>query len=132
MPRIRALLTALVVALAVALLPSALAAQAGGKVDVTGKWQFTITTDQGTGTPTVTLKQQGDSITGHYSSQMLGERDLSGTVKDGKITFTIKADMQGNTFVLTYSGTVESADTMKGTVDFAGQAGGTFTAKKQA
>ena len=46
-----------------------------------------------TGTPTVTLKQQGDSITGHYSSQTLGEADLKGTVKDRKINFSFRVDI---------------------------------------
>ena len=68
-----------------------------------------------TGTPTVTLKQQGDSITGHYSSQVFGETDFKGTVKDTKINFSFKADIQGTSLVVTYSGNVESNDAMKGT-----------------
>ena len=42
-------------------LPAAVHAQAGGKPDVTGKWSFAVQSDAGTGTPTVTIKQQGDS-----------------------------------------------------------------------
>jgi hypothetical protein len=108
-----------------------LAAQAPSKIDVTGKWAFSVQTDAGTGTPTVTLTQKGDSLTGHYSSQLLGERSLKGTVKDNTITFSFSSEVQGQAFTVTYSGTVESASAMKGTVDLGGNGGGTFTAKKQ-
>jgi hypothetical protein len=113
-----------------AFLPGALSAQGDTKVDVTGKWLFSVTTNAGTGTPTVTLKQQGDTLTGHYSSQALGEADLKGTVKDRKINFSFTVELQGTRLVVAYSGTVESNDAMKGTVDIGGQAGGTFTAKR--
>ena len=106
-------------------------AQTDAKADVTGKWLFNVTTNAGTGTPTVTFKQQGDSITGHYSSQTLGEADLKGTVKDRKINFNFRVEIQGTTLTVTYSGTVEGNDAMKGTIDIGGQATGTFTAKKQ-
>src|SRR5215831_16223080 len=108
----------------------AVAAQ-GAKVDVTGKWAFTVQTDAGTGTPTVTLKQDGEKLTGHYSSQTLGEADLTGTLKGNKIDFSFNADLQGNKLEVKYSGTVESKDSMKGTLDIAGLGGGSFTAKRQ-
>jgi hypothetical protein len=100
------------------------------KTDLTGKWAFTVTTDLGTGTPTVTFKQQGDSVTGHYSSQTLGEVDFKGTIKDQKLSFTFRTDVQGNAVAVTYSGTVDG-DAIKGTVDFAGMGGGSFTAKRR-
>jgi hypothetical protein len=101
------------------------------KIDLTGKWLFSVTTDAGTGTPTVTLKQVGDTLTGHYSSQTLGEADLKGTVKDGKLTFTFRTEVQGTALTVNYAGTVESNDALKGTVDISGLGTGTFTAKRQ-
>jgi hypothetical protein len=101
------------------------------KVDVTGKWTFAVQTDAGGGTPTVTLKQDGEKLTGHYSSQNLGEADLTGTVKGQDIKFSFSADAQGTTFTVTYTGTIENKDSMKGTVDIGGVAQGTFTAKRQ-
>ena len=74
----------------VVLAATALPAQSS-KVDVTGKWTFTVQTDAGGGTPTVTLKQDGEKLTGHYSSQNLGEADLTvdlGGMAQG--TFTAK------------------------------------------
>ena len=130
MIRLRAVLSTTLFALAIAVVPTTLLAQTEAKIDVTGKWLFSVTTDAGTGTPTVTLKQQGDSLTGHYSSQTLGEADLKGIVKDNKITFTFRIELQGTPLTVNYAGTVESKDAMKGTVDIGGAASGTFTAKR--
>jgi hypothetical protein len=101
------------------------------KIDVTGTWAFTVQTDAGGGTPTVTLKQDGEKVTGHYSSQNLGEADLTGTVKGREIKFTFNADAQGTTLTVTYTGTIENKDSMKGSVDLGGMAQGTFTARRQ-
>ena len=100
------------------------------KVDVTGAWAFTIDTGNGTGTPSVTFKQDGEKLTGHYSSQVLGERDFTGTVKGNAITFTIDADVQGTAVKVVYSGTVEK-DTMKGKVVLGDLGEGTFTGKRK-
>jgi len=130
MRRLQAFLT--IAALALVALPVSARAQAEKKTDITGKWLFTVTSDVGTGTPTVTFKQTGDSLSGHYSSQTFGEVDFKGgTFKDQKVVFKINVSADGNAFTVTYSGTMDGADAMKGTVDFAGMAGGTFTGKRQ-
>ena len=121
-----------VFATAVAAIVFAAAALAGqaSKVDVTGKWMFNVETSAGSGTPTITLKQDGDKLTGHYSGQ-LGEADLTGTVKGQEIAFKFSVDAQGNNLDCTYTGTVEGKDALKGKVNIAGLADGTFTAKRQ-
>ena len=81
--------------------------------------------------PTVTLKQDGEKLTGHYSSQNFGEVDLTGTVKGTAITFMFGADVQGTHLDVTYSGTIENKDSMKGKVNLGGVGEGTFTAKRQ-
>jgi hypothetical protein len=101
------------------------------KVDVTGKWIFEVTTDAGTGTPTVTFKQDGEKLTGHYSSTNLGEADLTGTVKGAAVSFKFNADLAGTAVEVTYVATVEGKDAMKGTIDIGGVAGGTFTGRRQ-
>src|SRR5437773_11827571 len=106
------------------------AAQAA-KVDVSGTWAFTVQTDAGSGTPTVTLKQDGEKLTGHYSSATLGEADLTGSVKGKEIKFSFTADAQGTSLQVAYTGTIEDKDSMKGAVDLGGLAQGTFTAKRQ-
>lgn len=121
----------LVAACVIAFASVAFAGQAA-KVDVTGKWLFTVQTDAGTGTPTVTLKQDGEKLTGHYSSENLGEADLTGTVKGTDVKFSFSASAQGQAVPVTYTATVDGKDSMKGTIDIAGgMATGTFTAKKQ-
>jgi hypothetical protein len=100
-------------------------------VNVTGKWVFDVQTSGGSGQPTVTFKQEGEKLTGHYSSQTLGEADFTGTVKGTAIQFTFNAEAQGQQIDVAYSGTVDG-DSMKGTVNMAGgQLTGSFTGKKQ-
>ena len=107
----------------------ALVAQA--PVNLTGKWLFTVQTSAGNGTPTVTLKQEGEKLTGHYSSAQLGEAELTGTVKGSDLKFTFGTDVQGAHLEVTYTGTIESKDALKGTVNLGGLGDGTFTAKRQ-
>jgi hypothetical protein len=108
---------------------SAVRGAAQAKVDVTGKWAFNVETAAGSGTPTMTFKQEGEKLTGHYSGQ-LGESDLTGTVKGADIAFTFNIDAGGQTIKASYSGAVDK-DTMKGKVVLEGLGEGTFTAKRQ-
>jgi hypothetical protein len=119
-----------IVVLAVLALPLTAAAQDEKKVDITGRWAFTVTSDVGSGTPTVTFKQAGDSISGRYSSQALGERDFTGTLKDGKIVFSFTAESGGQAFTMSFAGEMDGKDAMKGSIDFSGFATGTFAGKR--
>jgi len=101
------------------------------KVDVTGTWAFTVNSDAGTGTPTVTLKQDGEKLTGHYSSMLVGEADLTGTVKGQAIEFTVRADVQGTPIEFKFIGTIENKDSMKGKLDTGGLGDATFTGKRK-
>jgi hypothetical protein len=85
----------------------------------------------GTTTPNVTLKQDGEKLTGHYSSATLGEADVTGSVKGQAITFSFTADAGGQSVDVTYSGTVDGKDSMKGKIVLAGLGEGTFTGKRQ-
>jgi hypothetical protein len=95
-------------------LAAGVAAQA--KVDVTGKWAFNVETGAGSGAPTMTFKQDGEKLTGHYTGTF-GESDLTGTAQGTKINEV-------------YTGTVDK-DTMKGKIVIEGLGEGTFTAKRQ-
>jgi hypothetical protein len=97
--------------------------------NVTGDWEFNVTTDQGSGTPTMTFKQDGEKLTGKYNGQF-GSADLTGTVKGNAIQFTFTIDVQGQQAPATYKGTVEK-NTMKGTMDIGGMVSGSFTATKK-
>jgi hypothetical protein len=110
---------------------AAVLAQAPAKIDVTGAWAFEVQTEAGSGTPQVTFKQDGEKLTGHYSSAMLGEADLTGSVKGSAIEFTVEASVQGNSISLTFTGTIDDANSMKGKVSFTGLGEGTFTGKRK-
>jgi hypothetical protein len=117
---------------AIALASVAMRAQAPApKLDITGAWIFTV--DTGTvGTPTVTFKQDGEKLTGHYSSETLGEADFTGTLQGAELNITFTANIQGMDVPVAYKGTVSSNNEMKGTIDVAGgMATGTFTAKRK-
>jgi hypothetical protein len=118
------------VLVALAFAGTARAGQAA-KADVTGTWAFNVQTDAGAGTPTVTLKQDGEKLTGHYSSETLGEADLTGDVKGSAVAFTFSAQVQGFSLPVSYSGTLENPTTMKGTLSITGVGDGTFTATKK-
>ena len=93
------------------------------QIDVTGKWNFAVVTENGTGTPVVVLKQEGEKLTGTYESARMGSRTIAGTVKKDSISFALV----GGEVVLTFSGVITDKDNMKGTVDLAGQGSATFT-----
>ena len=52
----------------------------------------------------MTFKQDGEKLTGTYSSQMLGEQPLTGTIKGNDITFGFQASFDGNAVKVTYTG----------------------------
>jgi hypothetical protein len=102
------------------------------KVDVTGVWIFTVESQAGKSTPTITFKQEGEKLTGQYSSQLMGQADLTGTVKGQSIEFVVSANVQGTAIALKYTGSVDSKDSMKGTLSAGDFGDGTFTgARKQ-
>ncbi|HEY2152898.1 MAG TPA: hypothetical protein VGH34_18955 [Vicinamibacterales bacterium] len=115
---------------AIALLCASLASAGQAKVDLTGKWLFTVETGAGSGTPTITLKQDGEKLTGHYSGQ-LGEADITGTAKGNDMQLKFTVDVQGTALNCIYTGGVDAKDSMKGKVEIVGLGEGTFTAKKQ-
>jgi hypothetical protein len=112
-------------------LATAFAYAGQAKTDISGTWVFDVQTDAGSGTPTVTYKQDCEKLTGHYSSATLGEADLTGTVKGNEVNFNFNADLQGQSVPVSYKATIESPTAMKGTIDIGGLAGGTFTGKKK-
>ena len=101
----------------------------GQGANITGEWAFTVQTDQGGGTPTISFKQDGEKLTGKYTGQ-LGAADLTGTIKGNDVKFTFTIDVQGQQAPVSYAGTVEK-NTMKGTLDIGGMVSGTFTATKK-
>jgi len=105
------------------------AAAVSEKFDISGTWIFTVETSQGSGSPTFTFKQEGESLTGQYKG-LFGEASLTGTVQGNKVTFNFKVSAQGIEGTITYTGTIDK-DTMKGTATLGDLGTANWTAKRQ-
>lgn len=93
--------------------------------DVSGSWVFAVEIAGQTGNAQVMMEQNDAAITGHYSGQ-LGNTDFQGTATGDDFQFVLVGDAGS----VTYKGTLQADGTIKGSVDLAGMAQGTFTAKK--
>lgn len=99
------------------------------KVDVTGAWEMTVDSPQGSMVLTANFKQEGETLTGTHVSEM-GEAPLKGTVKGTDINYTLTIDMQGQQFTIVHTGKV-NGDTMTGTADIGGMGTINWTAKRK-
>lgn len=89
------------------------------KIDVTGKWKWTMQRQNGGGREvSMTLKQDGEKLTGTVGGMGFGgESDIEeGTIKDGNITFKVTRSRGGQEITATYTGRFQG-DTIKGKVD---------------
>ena len=129
MRTMRSFRTAAIAVAALALTASA-AFAAVALHDVTGTCALEVVTENGTGTPTLKLKQEGTTLTGTYESRMMGVRALKGTVKGDSLMFDLATSGE-STVVLSFLGVIVDADHIKGAVDFAGQGGATFSGTRQ-
>ena len=102
-------------------------AQAG----VAGEWAMTMNTDQGAMPMGLTLALDGAALSGTLSSDMLGSSELEGTFQDDMFEFKSDMDAQGQTFTLTFTGTLEGDDALQGNVDFGGFGSAAFTAERK-
>ena len=82
--------------------------------DLTGTWTAAVMLDAGSGTATFTFKQTGEKLSGTYSGTF-GESTVSGTVKDDKVEWSFDNEQVGK---ITYTGVVEGASKMKGSVAY--------------
>ena len=96
--------------------------------DVSGNWNLSVETPQGTRTPTMTLVQKGEEVTGSYHSQR-GDMPVTGTLKgnDLKLSYTMGAGDRSMT--INYEGTV-AGDSITGKIVMGQMGEGKFTAKK--
>lgn len=106
------------------------------QLDAAGTWNLEVTSETGVSTPVLMLEQDGTSLTGHYSSETLGEADVTGTISGRNITVDFSAMLEGvGEAPLSYSGSVTDGGVWSGELvaDFQGQLFpiGTFTATKQ-
>jgi hypothetical protein len=88
--------------------------------DITGNWKATADLGGQTIERTFTFKVEGAKLTGETTSQMAGKSVIeNGKIEGDDITFTIKANIQGNEMTMNYKGKVSGSE-IKFTVDAGG------------
>ncbi len=103
--------------------------QRASAANINGYWNFSVESELGSGTPSFTFKQSGETLTGTYKGA-LGEAPIAGTVKGNDVRFSFKVNLQDEEITVVYTGKVEGKDNMKGKVTFGQHGEGTWTAKK--
>ena len=98
----------------------AVTSQANAQINMTGSWALEVSTSQGTTMPELTLAQEGMTLTGSYSSDTLGDNEVSGTVEGSNVTISFEANLQGQSAPVVYMGTVDGEGVWSGTIDIAG------------
>lgn len=100
-------------------------------VDISGTWVFSVDLDSGGhGDPTFVFKQDKESITGTYDGP-LGKYDVTGSIKENKATFGFEFENDGVKRKASYTGTLESATKMSGTMEITEGPKGKWTATKK-
>lgn len=106
-----------------------LSAPAFAQTSVAGDWDVTIVSPQGSNTSRVTLKQDGDKVSGLFKSPA-GELPFDGgTLTGNELKFVFTVNFQGNPLPITLTGKVEG-DSISGKADFGGFAEGDWSGKK--
>ena len=95
---------------------------------LTGTWQFEVHHSAGVSTPTVTIAQKDDKLTGKYVGSY-GESELTGTIKGTEFSFTVEIGTEQKVKVV-YTGTLDK-DSVKGAVSLGEMGEGTFTGKRK-
>lgn len=94
------------------------AASAQAAADPNGTWKWTFTGQGGQEIQlAVTLKQDGEKLTGNVTRGDQTTEISDGTFKNDEVKFNVERERDGNKFVAKYKGKVE-ADSLKGTIEF--------------
>lgn len=95
---------------------------------MTGTWTFEVNHSAGTSTPTVTITQTGEKLSGKYAGSY-GQAELTGSIKGSEFTFSVDVGTEQKV-TLVYTGTL-SGDTVKGNVTMGEMGEGTFSGKRK-
>ena len=104
---------------------------AHAQASAVGTWDVSMNTPVGPRPFTVTLKADGDSLSGVVKNPAAGDYTVRGFAKESNVAFWYTIDYNGTPMTLTFSGSF-TADAMKGNVDFGGMAQDVFEAKRAA
>jgi len=99
-------------------------------LNMTGTWALEVDVAGAVSNPSLVIQQTGTTLTGRYTSEQLGQADVTGTVEGNTVTVTFDGDLGGQVFTVTYTGTVDANGVWSGTFDLSGLADGTFKGTK--
>ena len=111
-----------------ALLVALLAAPAAAQINLTGDWDITIESPQGTNTVKVTLTQDGEKLSGHFKSPM-GVLPITGALTGVDLTRALSIPIEGQSVDIVITGKVEGP-TLAGKVQFGDFGEGDWTARR--
>jgi hypothetical protein len=90
---------------------------APAQVDISGRWQGEFTSAMGNMESTIEFKQDGTHLSGTIATEMGSWEIENGTISGKDLTFTITANVMGESVSMDFSGTAES-DQIEGTISF--------------
>ena len=100
--------------------------------DISGVWKVDGSVEDHPVTPTCTLKQAADKVSGSCRFDPDHASDVSGAVNGKDVTWKFDVEYEGTNYTLTFTGKLDSDTSIKGTIAVdPSDAGGEFTAKKQ-
>ncbi len=90
---------------------------AADKADATGKWKWSYERNGQKVENTLTLKQDGDKLTGSVTGRSNTETAIEdGKIKDGEVSFKVTRERDGTKYTMSYKGKVAD-DVIKGTTE---------------
>jgi hypothetical protein len=105
-------------------------AQQVASPDISGAWELAVTTSRGVETATLTLKKNGEKLSGSVA-RGTEQSPAEATLKDKAVTIVITTQNQSGPVTITLKGEV-AGDTMSGTGEFGARGSGSWTAKRAA
>jgi len=99
------------------------------QTDITGDWDVTVNSPQGSNTTPVSFKQEAGKVSGMFKSPQGTLPFEGGTMTGNDLKFTFTINVQGMELPITLTGKVEG-ETMTGKADFGGFAEGDWSAKR--
>jgi len=101
------------------------------QTNITGDWDVTVTSPQGTNTTPVSFKQEGAKVSGIFKGPQGSLPFDGGSVTGDDLKFTFTVQVQGMELPITLTGKI-AGDTIAGKADFGGFAEGDWSAKRSA
>lgn len=86
-------------------------------LDISGKWKAVVDSPMGAMDMTIEFIQDGSNITGSFTSEM-GKWEITDGILSGKeLTFSISANIMGQSMAMEFSGTVDN-ESLEGDISF--------------